>query len=150
VKGTTTWLPSTPLAATASPRIVTGLTNGTAYTFRVRAVNGPNVTGDWSDVSAEVTPVSPVVATIVIEGSRGTGNDANRIYVDGVTTGLVGQKVTPYFRFPGQSGFTAGTGTRTVDADGLVTWSRKTGKRIVVQFRAGSDVTSNRIIIQAK
>ena len=57
--------------------------------------------------------------------------------------------LTPYFRFPRQSGFTAGTGTRTVDANGDFAWQRKTGKRIVVEFR-GDGVTSNRIVIQAK
>ena len=147
VNGTTTWLPATPLTATSTSLTVTGLTNGTAYVFRVRAVNGA-VTGNYSANSAAVTPRAPV-GTITIEGERGTGNDSNRVYVTGVTSNLVGQKVVPYYRFPGQTGFTAGTGERTVDANGQFSWQRKTGKRIVVQFRFG-DLRSNNVKIDAR
>ena len=127
---------------------VTGLVNDVTYTFTVTASSAAG-TGLPSAASNAVTPRGTVKKSILIEGSRGTGNEANMIFVDGITEGLVGAKVTPYFRFPGQSGFTAGTGTRTVDANGDFAWQRKTGKRIVVEFRA-SDVTSNRIVIQAK
>lgn len=125
---------------------VTGLTNGQAYVFQVTARNATGV-GPASAISNEVTPVS--ARSILIEGTRGTGSEDNMIFVDGITEGLVGKTVTPYFRFPGQSGFTAGTGTRTVDANGDFAWQRKTGKRIVVEFR-GDGITSNRIVIQAK
>ena len=127
---------------------VTGLVNDVTYTFTVTASSAAG-TGLPSAASNAVTPRGTVKKSILIEGSRGTGNEANMIFVDGITEGLVGAKVTPYFRFPGQSGFTAGTGTRTVDSNGDFAWQRKTGKRIVVEFRA-SDVTSNRIVIQAK
>ena len=54
---------ATPGGATASgsgsPLIVTGLTNGTAYTFRVAATNGAG-TGPPSAPSAPVTPVGPL------------------------------------------------------------------------------------------
>lgn len=39
-----------------SPAVVTGLTNGTAYTFAVRAISAAGVKGDWSAHSAPVTP----------------------------------------------------------------------------------------------
>jgi len=154
VSGTTTWLPSTPLSATALTRTVTGLTNGTAYVFRVRSVNGSTVDPDavpgaWTTTNPTLTPVAPETRTIEIEGDRGTGSDRNRIFVEGTSTGLVGQRVTPYFRLPGQTGFTAGTGTRVVAADGTFSWTRKTGKRIAVQFRFGN-LRSDRIIIEAR
>jgi len=57
--------------------------------------------------------------------------------------------VTPFFRFPGQVGFTAGTGLRTVDSLGNFQWQRQTGKRIAVQFRF-EDIRSNSIIIAAR
>ncbi|MDQ1686221.1 MAG: large repetitive protein, partial [Frankiaceae bacterium] len=55
----TTW--SSPLASaqasTATTAIVTGLTNGTAYLFRVDAINGVGSSA-WSDPSAAVTPAA--------------------------------------------------------------------------------------------
>ena len=107
--------------------------------------------GETSVATARVgDPRPPLQESIMIEGTRGVGDDANRVYVEGTTTNLVGKSVTPYFRFPGETGFTAGTGTRTVDAQGNFNWQRKTGKKIAVQFRAGDGVVSNTIIIEAK
>ena len=91
----------------------------------------------------------PKDGSILIEGTRGTGENANRIFVEGTTTDLVGASVTPCFRFPGQVGFTAGTGTRTVDALGNFKWQRQTGKRIAVQFRH-EEIRSNSIAIAAR
>ena len=91
----------------------------------------------------------PTTPTIMIVGERGTGDNLNMVFVEGGTTNMVGKTVTPHFRFPGQTGFTAGTGTRTVDAEGNFNWQRKTGKQIAVQFR-GEGVSSNTVIIAAK
>ncbi len=101
-----------------------------------------------SDV-ATVTVRDPSARTILIEGTRGTGENANRIFVEGTTTELVGETVTPFFRFPGETGFTAGTGVRTVSELGNFEWQRQTGKRIAVQFRF-EDIRSNSIIIAAR
>ena len=103
-----------------------------------------------SDTARIGNPVPPAQESIMIEGTRGVGDDANRVYVEGTTVNLVGKTVTPYFRFPGETGFTAGTGARTVDAQGNFSWQRKTGKKIAVQFRAGDGAVSNTIIIEAK
>ena len=99
--------------------------------------------------SAVIGNPEPTKPTIMIEGTRGKGDNANMVFVEGTTTELAGKTVTPYFRFPGQTGFTAGTGIRTVDAQGNFAWERKTGKQIAVQFRAG-DVKSNTVLIEAK
>ena len=70
----------------ASPFTVTGLTNGTAYTFSVRATNRSG-TGSWSSASSAVTPVLPVViapppsrfASLSVLGYTGVGGNDNLI-----------------------------------------------------------------------
>ena len=74
------------------------------------------------------------------------------VVVYGVTTGFAeGTTVTPEYRFPGQTSYTAGIDV-TIDAEGEFTWYRKTGKKIYVRFVAGDngDVVSSRVIIPAK
>lgn len=136
---------------------VTGLTFAPA-TAMVWNVFTTVLPGDgWTDAvqgatllaSTTVGTPEPVVGSIMIVGQRGTGADLNRVFVEGTTTNLVGNTVTPFFRLPGQVGFTAGSGVRTVDAQGNFNWQRKTGKRIAVQFRA-DDLRSNSIIIAAR
>ncbi len=51
---------------TASPIIVNGLTNGTSYTFTVKAVNSVG-TSAASGASSAITPTAPVIAPPVIE-----------------------------------------------------------------------------------
>ena len=60
--------PSATLAAT-----VTGLTNGTAYVFRVAAVNAAG-TGDFSAESAPVTPSAPASAPTNLTPTFGDGS----------------------------------------------------------------------------
>ena len=94
----------------------------------------------------DVTIEPTVDATISIIGER----DGRMVMVDGETTGLnAGATVTPFFRFPGQTSYTAGSGVRTIDADGNFQWQRKTGKKIYVYFESGT-VKSNRVIIDAR
>ena len=123
---------------------LTGLTGGTSYTFEVRALNGAG----WGAYSTPSNAVTPVAKTILITGSR-EASDTRYVKVQGTTTDLVGKQVTPYVRFPGQTGYTAGIGVQTVAADGTFTWQRKTGKKISVYFVHGG-VSSNTIAIAAR
>ena len=118
-------------------------------------ISGTNAGGRWADAASLTTKTAtavvrgetPVVKSMAIVGSRVEGT--SQVVVEGTSVGLAGKTVTPYFRFPGETGFTAGTGTRTVDAEGNFNWQRKTGKKIAVQFR-GDGVVSNTVIIDAK
>jgi hypothetical protein len=119
--------------------------NGSEYEVQVRALTGAGWSA-WSDpVSVVPEPPAPV-ASLVITGSR----DGRAVLVDGATTGMVGERLTPWVRLPGQSGFTPGSGVRTVDADGEFTWQRQINKKVYVYFRAGDDLRSNRVIIPAR
>jgi hypothetical protein len=126
---------------------VTGLTNGTTYTFTARALNGAGW-GASSGASNAVTPTASAVKSIQVTGSR-DASDARVVRVSGTTTGLVGEQVTPWLRFPGQTSYTAGTGVRTVAADGTFAWSRRTGKKVYLYFTHGP-VRSNTVTIPAR
>jgi len=87
--------------------------------------------------------------TMVISGARGEGKEIRRVFVDGETTGLVGQEVAPRFKLPGQTEWQIGVARRTVDEDGTFAWRRITGKKIAITFAAG-ELISNRIVIPSK
>lgn len=147
--------PVTTYEATASPGgascvtaaltcEVTGLANGTAYTFVVRALNGAG----WSADSAPSNPVTPSrsrTKTVTISGTR----DGRRVEISGATTGLVGASVQPWLRMVGQADFTPTPSTTTVAADGTFTWGRRLAKKAIV-YVVADGVTSNRVVLPAR
>lgn len=119
--------------------------NGEEYRVRVRALTGAGW-GAWSDAVTVVPgppPPPPPAPSIVITGAR----DGRLVTVEGMTTGLVGEQVTPWVRFPGPHRYEAGTGVQTVSSDGSFTWQWETRKKVYVYFRA-DEVRSNRVIIR--
>jgi hypothetical protein len=135
----------------SSPCTITGLTNGTEYTVQVRALSGAGW-GAFSSSSAPFTPEAPPVEkSILITGSRGEVRGRPGIIISGSSTGMAGEQVAPWVRFPGQTDYTQGSARRTIDAEGDFTWQRRTGKKVYVYFRSvDSDVKSNRVIIAAR
>ncbi len=94
--GTTVLRTVTGIAATARTTVVTGLTNGTAYNFRVRAVNaaGPGALSAASNtVTPATTPGAPVIGTAVA-GAAGGVIQATANWTPPTSTG--GSAITGY------------------------------------------------------
>ena len=123
---------------------VTGLTNGTAYTFTVKALSGAGW-GASSTPSNAVTPTAPPTPSITITGSR----DGQRITVTGTSMHLTSQTVRPWLRFPGETTYSEGAAVIPVSANGTFTWSRKTGKKTYV-YVAHATTKSNTVTIPAR
>ena len=129
---------------------ISGLTNGTAYTATVRALNGAGW-GQYSAASAAFTPQPPVSPSITITGTRGEVRGKPGVVVTGTTTGFgMGAILRPWIRFPGQTSYTQGTASILVDVQGGFTWDRRTGKTIYIVIRSeDGTVESNRLILRA-
>ncbi|HUN35601.1 MAG TPA: fibronectin type III domain-containing protein [Trebonia sp.] len=103
-------------AATATSATVTGLTNGTAYTFTVAAANATG-TGPASAASSPVTPSGPPGAPTAVTATAGNGQ-ATVTWTAPASTG--GGAITSYT-------VTASPGTATATVAGTVTTTTVTG-----------------------
>ena len=126
---------------------VTGLTNGSAYTFTVKALTGAGWSPESSPSNA-VVPRSEAGTAIVITGSRSD----RMIKVSGTATGMgMGGGLNPYVRTAGQSGFIQGSATILVNVDGNFEWSRRSGKRTSVYVATpDGSLRSNTVTISAR
>ena len=123
---------------------VTGLTNGTAYTFTVEARNDQGW-GPASQASAAVTPQAP---SVTISGER----SGRVVQLAGVTTGIAqGSVVTVWWRFGGQATFAPSTAVVRVDQVGSFAWQRRVNpaKRVEVYATVG-DVQSNSVLVPGR
>lgn len=132
-------------AAPALTCEVTGLANGTAYTFTVSALTGAG----WSSASTPSNAVVPRPSpkpSIVIAGSR----DGSRIVVVGSSNDVgMGGMVMPWTS-KGRSAYVPGR-EALVSVDGTFTWSREASPRSTwrVYFTA-DDLRSNTVTISAR
>ena len=124
---------------------VSGLTNGTAYTFEVRALSGAGW-GPWSVPSAAVTPSTPVVASIVISGTRAEVRGWPGVQITGASNLEVGTVVVPWILFPEQTSYSEGIARVPVDEKGGFTWERRTRKEVTIYMAAG-ELVSNRVTV---
>ena len=126
---------------------VMGLTNGTEYTFTVKALTGAG----WSTASAPsnaVVPRASAEPSIVITGAR----EGQRIRVTGSTTGFgMGAILNPWVRLAGQSAYAQGSSQVLVSTDETFAWSRKTGKKASIYMETpDGTIRSNTVTIGAR
>ena len=123
---------------TALSCTVTGLRNGTPYTFAVEALTGAGWSAP-SAPSAAVTPVKP--RSIVITGIR----KGPAIVISGTSAGMAGQSLVVMVRLRGEKAF-AERGEVTPEERGNFTWRTRAGKTVHV-YVTGDGITSNRVKI---
>jgi hypothetical protein len=130
---------------TALSCTVTGLGNGTSYTFRVKALNGAGW-GASSEPSNAVTPWAEPKPAIMIAGTR----SGRTIAITGEATGLPsGSVVTPWTRVGLGRDFVPGRDVDVSD-DGTFMWSRRAStKNVVHVYVTSDDVRSNTVRLQA-
>jgi uncharacterized repeat protein (TIGR02543 family) len=98
---------------------VTGLTNGTAYFFQVRAINGAG-TGAWSPSSAAITPATIPGAPTLTAVTIPTTNPSGRLALAFTAGTTGGSPITGYeFSINGGATWSALTGTSNLIIEGL-------------------------------
>ena len=124
---------------------MSGLVDGTSYTFTVRALTGAG----WStpsEPSNAVTPAEASDASIQITGTR----TKRLAVVSGTTTGFgMGAMLTPWIRLSTAGAFEEGKITVLVSMNGTFTWERRMrpGRPLSVYFTGGG-VRSNTLTLR--
>ena len=125
--------------------LVSGLANGTPYTFTVRALNGAG----WGAASAptdQVTPRAPETASILITGGR----DGRVVEIFGRSKGIaVGSRLTPWTRVGAAADFTAGRKTAIVGTGGQFAWQRRAARSLSLYFEYDG-TRSNQVVVATR
>jgi hypothetical protein len=102
-------------------------------------------------IVAAPVAVPAVEKSISISCERTTVSGKPGIICDGTAKGFSsGQTLIPYYRFPGETAYRAGSARPEISLDGEFVWQTKTGKKMYVYFTSSDGVTqSNRTIIAA-
>jgi M6 family metalloprotease-like protein len=138
--------------STATSQAVTGLTNGTAYTFRVAAVNAIG-TGAQSAASNSVTPAVPATspgAPTIGTATRGNAK-ATVAWTAPASNGgsaITGYVVTPYIGATAQTAQTFNSTATSQDVTGLTNGTAYTFKVAAVNaVGTGSQSAASKVVV---
>jgi hypothetical protein len=90
--------------------------------------------------------VSPWI--LLDKGTRTANGMHDRIRTGGTSAGVPsGAKLTPYIRYAGQSAFSKGKASISVEAEGTFTWTRQIKKgRVITAYVSYTDTKSNEVV----
>ena len=124
---------------------VSGLANGTAYTFTVRALSGAGW-GAASEPSDKVTPQVSVKQSILITGSR----VGRAVEISGTTKGIVaGSELVPWTRLGASANFTRSMRPAVVGEGGVFTWKRRAARSLTIYVEYDG-VRSNQVTVPVR
>lgn len=131
--------------------VVSGLVNGTSYTFAVRSRNASGW-GPWSSATTSIAPNATPERSIVISGVLTKVRNKPGIAVSGITTELsAGTALRPWIRLRGSSKFRQGSARVIVNEGGTFSWQRVNGKKAAVFFQLeAGELRSNRVQIPSR
>ncbi len=136
----TTAQTATTVSASNTTATITGLTTGTAYTFRVQAIN-PNGAGPESAPSNAVTPSAPVAPSAPSGVSAQPASSSARVtWTPAASDGdspIVGQTITPYVGSTAQTPLTVGANASSATVTALTNGTAYTF-RVSAQNAVGS------------
>ena len=124
---------------------MTGLMNGTSYTFTVVATNAVGSSAPSAPSNA-VTPKRRVEPSILISGSRSPRASGDRVTIIGVTTGLVGSEAQAWVKASGRKDFSRRGEPVVISETERFRWTGTIRRAAQVYFTA-DDVRSNKITL---
>lgn len=111
------------------------------YTLQI---GGVTVGGGLVSAQVGSNVVSTTNRSMVITGERRVAHP-NRVFVRGRAQNMNDEVVTARVKLRGQSHYR--TGSSRVVRDGRFTWTRVSGKKVYVYFKADGGIRSNRVVI---
>jgi hypothetical protein len=111
------------------------LATSTTDSYRLSFLATEVATGGGIDtVSDPFTITASAPQDWGLQGTRTKVRGKKGIRVTGTNIDLIGQRVVPYYKFPGQSSFRPGTSRPLVNSEGEFRYQRRTGKKIYLYF----------------
>lgn len=115
-----------------------------SYTLEVAA---STAAGDLLTTVIDTNVVAAPARSMVITGER-RARHPERVFVNGTAQNMEDEVVQARVKLRGETHYRSGS-TRVVRA-GEFRWTRITGKKVYVYFRADDGLRSNRVVIQAR